>query len=636
MRLAACFLADKRYIIGCQVAAYSFVKNNPWFEGDIIVYLSEDVSDEDKNIFIKFYPQTVFKKVPIEKYDELFYNAPINPLLIKAFYKFEIFGEADYDKVIFIDSDIVVIGNIQEVLSWGEFTIPIDTELHDLSFVKRQRTEEYVNSGFFVIGKKYLNEQTKMDMITYYLTHDMSKVSWFNPWAGAYADQCVISSYFADKECDICSNIYNQKFFYFNDEQKNNVKLLHFLGDNKPWLGARIYDKYWREYYFELHRKEYFLQIGSDIRILERQDNSDKYIVCACAKNEDEYIEEWVKHHISIGFDKIIIADNNDNPENLQIILKNYISNGIVEILPLNGYKEFQLPVYRAVVNSKNYKWVACFDVDEFLEISPKYSNVKEMLNDCDGDCVLVNWLMFGPDGQIWKKEGRVQDRFKNPVCPICTFKENMFVKPIIKNTVGECLFSSSHEPTFNNGETYNIGGYFLTKQEPYQLSYPIRYKKAWLKHYYTKSFNEYIAKVSRGWPDGNNEKRLQNMNHYFLMDSSVESPMVKFSENIFNDGGGSWVFDILKEYDVILYLNPEKNYFSLLWHFGKSMEMVTDHTFIVEDDIDENIYLMLFEMAQKTGNRLIASANENEKIWDIFVKNNRGLNNTYYIITIR
>lgn len=34
--------------------------------------------------------------------------------------------------------------------------------------------------------------------------------------------------------------------------------------------------------------------------------------VVAIAKNEELYLKEWVEYHFHLGFDKIIICDNND------------------------------------------------------------------------------------------------------------------------------------------------------------------------------------------------------------------------------------------------------------------------------------------------------------------------------------
>ena len=36
------------------------------------------------------------------------------------------------------------------------------------------------------------------------------------------------------------------------------------------------------------------------------------YAICAIAKNENNYINDWVNWHINIGFDHIYLYDNND------------------------------------------------------------------------------------------------------------------------------------------------------------------------------------------------------------------------------------------------------------------------------------------------------------------------------------
>ena len=38
-----------------------------------------------------------------------------------------------------------------------------------------------------------------------------------------------------------------------------------------------------------------------------------KVYVCALAKNEHLYINEWVNHYVKLGVDKIFIFDNDDS-----------------------------------------------------------------------------------------------------------------------------------------------------------------------------------------------------------------------------------------------------------------------------------------------------------------------------------
>ena len=124
--------------------------------------------------------------------------------------------------------------------------------------------------------------------------------------------------------------------------------------------------------------------------------DKDKYIVCTCAKNENDYIVEFVKHYLDLDFDKIIICDNNDD-NSIEIVLKEFIDNGQVEIFNCRGFDSFQVQFYTMFSNYGNYKWCAYYDADEFLELGI-YTSIKDFLNtipeDIDGVC--FNWLLFG------------------------------------------------------------------------------------------------------------------------------------------------------------------------------------------------------------------------------------------------
>ena len=42
---------------------------------------------------------------------------------------------------------------------------------------------------------------------------------------------------------------------------------------------------------------------------------SDKVAICAIGRLENKYAKEFVSHHLKLGFDKIIIYDNNHDGE---------------------------------------------------------------------------------------------------------------------------------------------------------------------------------------------------------------------------------------------------------------------------------------------------------------------------------
>ena len=67
-----------------------------------------------------------------------------------------------------------------------------------------------------------------------------------------------------------------------------------------------------------------------------------KVYISTIAKNESQYIREFVEYHLSIGFDSIIIYDNNEpDGERYNELLSAEISAGRVEIVDVRGKKNY-------------------------------------------------------------------------------------------------------------------------------------------------------------------------------------------------------------------------------------------------------------------------------------------------------
>ena len=383
----------------------------------------------------------------------------------------------------------------------------------------------------------------------------------------------------------------------------------------------------------------YEIEIDGKIRTFnECEEDKDKYLVFTCARGENDYIVEWVKHYLSYGFDKIIICDNNDD-NSLEGVLSEYISNGTVEIFDFRGASSFQVQMYSVFARHGNYKWCAYFDCDEFLELNC-YSNIKQFLDTVQEDCICFNWLVFGSNGLLHKKEGGVQQRFPLPTMPIVMFKENMFIKSIVRggenNKFKNCWFNGSHLPMAGDDVIYNIGGYHLTKSKSHEHM-PLRYKCGYLKHYYTKSFDEWIQKASRGWPDGTPSLSTSN---YFICNRESNVPIENYVNGFFiHSFDGEFIqmgyLDLLNQYDVINVINSNQHIYPWLIHLCAMMKACKSHTFVVTDEhIDDTLFNICLEMAYKTGNRLVYARNY-EEVWNTYLKYNDGRNGTYYILDI-
>ena len=379
----------------------------------------------------------------------------------------------------------------------------------------------------------------------------------------------------------------------------------------------------------------YFDELGSFPKI---DDDKDKYVVFACAKNENNYIREWVEHYFKIGFDKIFIADNNDEGDNsLYDTISDYINSGLVQVFDCRGKESIQVLIYSRFCEIGNYKWCAYFDCDEFFEMGV-YTDVKEFLGTLEEyDCISFNWLLFGPNGNVYRQKGGVQERFPCPVSPVLYMKENVFIKSIVKGGEGRfsgCWFNGSHIPASNNAEIkYSIGGY----NEPYDSKtihahFPPSYKLGYIKHYYTKSFEEWKEKASRGWPD--NTKTL-DISRFSLFNESYGVPAENFLTGLFADThktGREWE-EILNAYSVIKIINDGNFVYPMMMSVISLMSFTKNHTFIfTEKHVDDTMFAIFLEYAYKTGNRVCFARNDWE-VWRTFENFHNLGESTYYII---
>jgi hypothetical protein len=140
-------------------------------------------------------------------------------------------------------------------------------------------------------------------------------------------------------------------------------------------------------------------------------------IVCI-AKKEHDYIEEFVKYHLALGFKHIYLYDNEDHPT-YETMLNKYKDNIKFLHLPFNNY--YTGVQYVALADFvKHYLFtteithVAHIDIDEFIVLK-KHDNICDFINEyIVGDCqgIGMNWRFFGSSGKTEKTNEPVTTRF--------------------------------------------------------------------------------------------------------------------------------------------------------------------------------------------------------------------------------
>lgn len=225
------------------------------------------------------------------------------------------------------------------------------------------------------------------------------------------------------------------------------------------------------------------------------------FIIAVICKNESKYLKEFIDYHLQIGFDKFIIADNNDlNGERYEELLKDYISKEQVIILDYRGKKEAQKPFYNKIINDKpfSYEWCAFIDVDEFITFNDKSSfyNIKDFLNQNPNiKAYCLNWMIFGDNGLVTYEDKPCTQRFTTPsfynLKRGYSFPENCHIKSILHYDVTG-TFSCVHNINEQDNLIYYNGNGEKVTTSPFQN---LCYDTIFIRHFYTKTIEEWIDK---------------------------------------------------------------------------------------------------------------------------------------------
>lgn len=207
----------------------------------------------------------------------------------------------------------------------------------------------------------------------------------------------------------------------------------------------------------------------------------EKVAICMITRDEHEYLREFIDYYKSIGFDDIILYDNEPKkPVDIQ-------EEGVIVVSwPIHLVQNVTKAYADCAVRFKdNYKWIAFFDSDEYL-ILKKHNNVKDFLAEYENyPAVAINWLCFGSSDI----ETHVSHADYNRHCAFDNII-NRHVKSIIKP---EHLLVHGPDPhnmingTVDTNCNLIIGPFSNFKND-----------KAYLKHCIIRTKKDYLKKA--GW----------------------------------------------------------------------------------------------------------------------------------------
>lgn len=247
--------------------------------------------------------------------------------------KFEIFNLVQFDKIVFLDADILVLRNIDHLFNYVHMTAAVDGEYFNL-----WPDQMHFNSGCLVIEP---SKEIYEDLINFANTINFNSDN-LPSWTILIADQEILNMYYSDWANQLSLHLdkyYNIFSCYVLPEEVDDIEanayFIHYVG-LKPWLTGTIPEKY-SHYYYDIGKNF----IESEVQKIDWNSVHENTIlsVYAICKDERHNIEKWLKCFSKADYVCVLDTGSTDGTwEYLQEQTKVY-SNLIIDQKIINPWR---------------------------------------------------------------------------------------------------------------------------------------------------------------------------------------------------------------------------------------------------------------------------------------------------------
>lgn len=231
-----------------------------------------------------------------------------------------------------------------------------------------------------------------------------------------------------------------------------------------------------------------------------------KTAICTCIKDEALYLREWIEWHLSAGFDHIFLFEDNGSESHADIV-KDFPDNvtlqsiNVVKDEPITVERRQRQMYYYCLRTLKGeFDWLAFIDADEYVDFEDGW-NLERLLSEYDEyPGIMLSWMLYGANGRVERPTGGVIESyplpdvkvdyislFYQPCWQVKSFANMKFVPSVINIHVIEGAVNMNGEAT-----------------PEVKL-----FKKAWIRHYYTKSWEEWVYRIMKRGDLCNGNRRL-------------------------------------------------------------------------------------------------------------------------------
>jgi hypothetical protein len=223
--------------------------------------------------------------------------------------------------------------------------------------------------------------------------------------------------------------------------------------------------------------------------------------ICVMCKDDEKALIENIQYHLLLGFDHIIVYDNNSvTPLSNQLY---FLPNVTINTWSDNSHGS-QCRCYTKCLNQyrKYFNWIAFIDTDEFIVLN-KENNIKDFLKRYENyGGVGINWKCFGSSGH-----NNIQDSIIDSYvhCPNINSYDR-HIKSIVNTNKA---IGSINPHCFSYIDNYYCVNEHKQKIEN-AFNDPPSYDYAQINHYIVRSREDFELKLKRG---GGNNKKNHKMN---------------------------------------------------------------------------------------------------------------------------
>ena len=256
MKIACCSTLNDLYFEGFLTFFHSLLLHNPSFCYPYYIFNWGELSEGNINILKSIYKGFVFKDIDNSSYEGCTYSDVWREWNINCINRFDILSLTDYDRIIFFDADMLVLGDITELFNidvrFGACEIAKDTEIDHPS--KFQNGTKSFDGGLMIISNEFLNNKTKQALIS---------IAFQKQWT---SDEPILNVFFTNDITTYLPKEYNTLLSELNQVSLSKAKIIQFVGTKKPWIKGRLHDRY----------DEFVISRIASLPLLMRVDNLDR------------------------------------------------------------------------------------------------------------------------------------------------------------------------------------------------------------------------------------------------------------------------------------------------------------------------------------------------------------------------